>query len=91
MRNMIPKFRKRWWEQNEAAKAYVEHDIKKYKLFGRQTWMLKLPKDFTCFHFGKSMQIEERQHFVMVTALARPGTLEYCMLEVDRLILRRVK
>jgi len=53
--------------------------------------MLKLPRDFTCFDFGKTMEIEERQHFAMATAIARPGAFEYIMLEVDRLFLRRVK
>ena len=88
----LPKFRKRWWEQNEAAKAYAEHNIRKYELFGRPIWMLKLPRDFTCFHFSKNMRTYERHCFAMVIALARPkGAFEYDMLEVDRMILRRVK
>lgn len=54
--------------------------------------MLKFPRDFTCFHFSKNMQTQERHHFAMATALARPkGALEYVMLEVDRILLRRVK
>jgi len=88
----LPKFRKRWWEQYEATKQYVEGYMKKYELFGRPIWILKLPKDFTCFHFSKDMQIQERHHFAMATALARPkGALEYVMLEIERIILRHVK
>jgi len=88
----LPKFRKRWWEQNEATKAYVEHNIKKFELLGRPIWILTLPKGFTCFHFRKSMETEERHHFAMAIAQARPkGALEYDILEVDRIILRHAK
>lgn len=86
------KFRKRWYEHNEAAKAYAEHNVNKFNLFGHPIWMLKLPRDFTCFHFCKTVQIEDRQHFVMAIDLAKPkGALEYGMLEVDRAILRKAK
>jgi len=91
-KSRLPKRRKRWYEQNEAAKTLVEHNIKKYELFGRPIWMLKLPKGFTCFHFTEYMQVEERHRFAMAIALARPkGALEYDMLEVERAILRHVK
>jgi len=86
------RFRKCWWEQNKVTKEYIEGYVKKYELFGRPFWMIKLPRDFTCFHFGKTVPIEERHHFGLVIALAQPrGALEYRMLEVDRAILRRAK
>jgi len=85
------KRRRCWWELNEVAKQYVEKGIKKWEVFGKPSWMLKLPKDFICFHFNKSVPMNERLHFAMMTALARPrGALEYIMLEIDRIILRKV-
>ena len=81
-----------WWELKEAAKEYHERLGKKYEMAGRPFWMIKLPSNFTCFQYHKNMPANERLHFTIVLALARPkGTLEYIMLEVDHLILRRAK
>lgn len=81
--------RRRWWELNEATKEYIQKAIKKWELSGAPS-ILKLPKDFMCFHFNKRVPMNERLHFTMTTALTRPGALEYMMLEIDRIVLRKV-
>jgi hypothetical protein len=80
--------RRSWWELNPVTKEYCLKLQRKYEMAGRP----KLPNDFTCFQYHKNMPVNERLHFTMVLALARPkGALEYTMLEIDHLILRRAK
>jgi hypothetical protein len=76
---------------NEAAKLYVERNWKKWELAGRPLWMVKLPRDFTCWHYRKDVPIEEAHHRGLIVALARPrGALEYVMLEAERALFRRI-
>jgi len=75
-----------------------QHHNKHYRKYQQikdealQRDVLKLPRDFTCFHFRRDVPIEERMRPVLIVALTRePGCFEYAVLEIERGILRRVK
>jgi len=90
------KFRRAWWELHDGAKEYCEEQHKKWTSIKDKNpdlaWeILRLPRGFTCFHFDKTMTIEDRHHLGLILALARPrGALEYDMLEIEHHILRKV-
>jgi len=89
----LKKRRRRWFEFNEA-KSVVDHAEAQWNAIEDRSFawqILSLPKGFVCFHFGKQVAMDDRLHFVILLALARPkGALEYDMLEVDRIIWRRI-
>jgi len=88
----IPK-RRSWWEINEATKQYVKHSAEKWHNIKDRDLandILKLPPGFTCWSFSNSMTMEERFRLGLISAWSRPGALEYCLLEIDRGILRKM-
>lgn len=91
---MAKRRRRRWWELDDATKQYVEKMIEKFEKLPAhvQLEILKLPKNFTCFHFKKKMSKQEAILLTLPLAIARPkGALEYVILEIDRIILRKAK
>jgi hypothetical protein len=83
--------RRRWYEMNEAAKAYIERNRKKWESAGRPLYICKLPRGFLCWQTRKDVPIYESFHRALVVALARPkGALEYVMLEMDHYTFRRI-
>lgn len=85
------RFRRRWYELNEATKSYVERNWKKWELAEKPLWMHTLPRDFTCWQPRKGVPPEEAHHRALIVALARPkGALEYLMLEAERVLFRRI-
>jgi len=83
--------RRRWFEFNERAKAYQERFYAKWVNFGRPYWMLRLPRNFTCYWYRKDVPIWEILHRCLVETLGKTnGQFEYDMLEIERITLRKV-